>query len=278
MLKIQRKSFFGTPAFAFLLNGEVIAHGVNGIRFSEMVAKMFGSTLPVEVLWANDHVQPIDVCFQAVKPVSFDGGNFFGSHGADICMVVKDKHDIAFSTVPLIDLMMVRQPDQKAVKEVRIRDEYALKLVAALTEHSTEIEMENLVEFLNDLSHDNIRLLARFFGCSVTSSTHPALIEFLLDTTLDEIQNQCADRILDIDDCNTIVEMYQKILDRETKNAKINESLSFDDEEDFDFEDDEDDVPETFSEAFDGDAHDALGEDEEQSEDDFDEIGDDEKN
>lgn len=264
MLKIQRKSFFGTPTFAFLVKGEVIAHGVNGIRFSEMVAKMFGSTLPVEVLWANDHIQPIDVCFQAVKPVSFDGGNFFGSHGADICMVVKDKHDIAFSIVPLIDLMMVRQPDVKAVKEIRIRDDYALKLIAALTEHSTELEKENLVEFLNDLEHEQIRLLARFFGCSVTSSTHPALIEFLLDTTLDEIQDRCADRNVQIDECNTLVDMYKIILASEEKNAKINDSLSFDEEEDFDFEDDEDDVPETFSEAFDGDAHDSIGDDEDE--------------
>jgi len=269
MLKIQRKSFFGTPTFAFLVKGEVIAHGVNGIRFSEMVAKMFGNTLPVEVLWANDDIQPIDVCFQAVKPVSFDGGNFFGSLGADICMVVKAKHEIAFSIVPLIDLMMVKQPNVKAVKEVRIRDDYALKLIAALTEHSTELEMENLVEFLNDLEHEQIRLLARFFGCSVTSSTHPALIEFLLDTTLDEIQDRCSDRNVQIDECNTLVDMYKIILASEEKNAKINDSLSFDEEEDFDFEDDEDDVPETFSEAFDGDAHDSIGEDEEQSEDDF---------
>lgn len=240
MLNIQRKTFPGGVTFTVLQDGKVIAPHLSGLWLSQVVAKSFGSSLPVLLELTDGTKVTEHVIFRSTI-----GSNEMGDADrfVDMC-IVTHVNDFVFAEVPIISLRNKNAPTEKAVQRISVIDEN--RLADIIKDHIDKLDSETFAEYLEDISVSDIKLLLQFLGYDAKGTDISSAHKIIADTEDSHWQAQFIAYGLDINSSDT-------------KIARADAAICFlseydtdvdDEEEDFDFEDED----ETFSDLFDGDS------------------------
>lgn len=243
MLTIQRKTSFNGITFSFMRKGKLIAAHVSGLLLSQAIAKMYGNAMTVCIQYKDGREVEDQVIMRRVvqaDPMQ-DSETFI-----DMCLCLD--LGTAFAEVPLIAMRSKTKPEEKAVKRVVVRD--ADRMEKFLIEQRDAIEAQSLYEFLVDSELRNVRHVVRFLGLTVEGGTE-------VEDHADEIvevpravwHEQFLANEMKLDEDAPLVTLAQEAIFFMENKHRVDASLSFDDDEDFDFEDE----TEIFSEEFDGD-------------------------
>lgn len=247
MLTIQRKTGFCGITYSFLLNGKLIAPHVPGLLLSQAIAKIYGSALPVSIIYSDGSELDSQVVMRSVVKIDpmQDAESF-----VDMCTILEIGN--AYAEVPLISLHDKLVPTKKAVKRVAVRN--SEKLQAFLIEARDSIERQSLYEMLCESPIREVRHVMKFLELPIRGGEE---LEDHVDEIVDKTRAEWHDKFMlhelkvIPDACFTSMarEAIAYMENKDRVDSSLSLELDVDDEEDFDFEDEE----EVFTDEFDGD-------------------------